>query len=96
MKNPVEFQVPSSDHPPIILRMKEPRDHFPPAPLGDLSLYFFNSPVIESVGGRARNTYRRFNSRPQLIYRIPHGLTEVFQWPPVHPPVEGYADVGTG
>jgi len=57
MKDSVEVQLPSSNRSPIILRMEESRKYIPPAPFGDRFLYFFNSPVIESVGGRARNTY---------------------------------------
>ena len=36
-----------------------------------------------------------FNSHHQLIYRIDHGLTELFQPPSFHSPLEGSTDFGT-
>ena len=40
------------------------------------------------IGGRTQNVSRWLDSRRQLIYRIAHGLTEIFQPLPVHSPVE--------
>ena len=39
--------------------------------------------------------YHWFNSRRQLIYRITHRLAEVVHLLSIHPPVEGFADIGT-
>ena len=37
-----------------------------------------------------------FNSLRQLVKCLTHGLTEVFQFLPVHPPVKGFTYICTG
>jgi len=96
MEDPVEIQLPGSDLSRVVLRMEESRDRIPPTPFDDLSLYLCSGPGIEStVGWSTRNVHQWFNSRRQLVYRIGHGLTELFQPPPVHSSRESSADFGT-
>ena len=78
MKDPVEVRLPSRNRILVIPRVNKSRDSMTAALLGDLLLYFCNSPAIGSmISGRALNEYRWSNSRRQLIYRITHGLAEV-------------------
>ena len=77
--------------------MKKSNDFIPLAVFDDLPLYLRHSPTIENtVGGRNRSVHCRFNSRRQLIYRIANGLAKVIQFLPVHPPIEGFTDIGAG
>jgi len=97
MEDPVEVQLPSGDRPCIVLRVEKLRDRIPPAPFGDVPLYFCNSPVIEStVGGGMRNVYIWFGLQRQLIYRIACRLAELIQPSPVHSPVESSANICAG
>ena len=40
--------------------------------------------------------HHRFDPRCQLRNRLAHGLAEVVQFPPIHPPIEGSAHIGAG
>jgi len=37
-----------------------------------------------------------FHLHYQLLNRLEDGLTELIRTSPLHPPVEGYADISTG
>ena len=67
----------------------------PLALFGDFLFYFRDGPAIENtIGGRSRNVYHRFNSRVQFIYRTTHRLVEVVQLLSVRSPLEGSTDMG--
>ena len=96
MEDPVEVQFPSRNRILIILRTKNLRGLIPPAPFDDISPDSCNSSGIEStIGGRSRNVDRGFNSRRQLAHCITYGLAELIQPSSIHPPVKGFADIGT-
>ena len=94
MKDPIKVGLPRHNRVLVIPRVEEPRNPVATASSHDLLLYFCDGPVTEIVvSGRTGGTYRSFNSRRQLVYRIAHRLAEAVQLLFAHSPFQGFTDI---
>ena len=94
LKDPVEFSPPGRDLFFIDPRVEKVRNRVPLALFPDILLNLRHGSAIGSILSAIQTVHNWLNPRRQLVYRLAHGLIEVFHSSPLRSPVEDFTDLG--
>ena len=94
LKDPVEFSPPGRDLFFIDPRVEKVRNRVPLALFPVILLNLRHGSAIGSILSAIQPVHNWLNPRRQLVYRLAHGLIEVFHSSPLRSPVEDFTDLG--